>query len=447
MVSYFKETAFTKLLQRGEIDMQLTMTQRQELKLIMTMELRQAIELLQYSTFELEQFIREQEAENPLIELKDRSGPVSYDAPVSKAASGEGLRTDWLKAPDALYRDDLVSMVRLNFSDEESVLLLSYLIMNLDDNGYLTLPENCGIGEEILTAGIRMLQEIGPAGIGARNLQECLLLQLDEEEDQLAMQMVSHCFTLLTSRKWKEIAQALQVTLADVKSAFDRIRTLNPKPCSLINDQQTDYTFPDVIVVEREGNLEFSLNDGHLPEVKLNTDYLPYLDAKDGVGNYLAERHKQYRWLLSSLEQRRETLIKIIRVLAQKQQAFFIKGPEALNPLTMREVAEEIGMHESTISRATANKVIRTPAGTFEMKLLFSSKLESDGGLSVSQNKVKTLLRQYIDQENKHRPLSDQKLAERFKKEHGITVSRRTISKYRDELNIPSSSQRKDIII
>ncbi|MFC7364048.1 MULTISPECIES: RNA polymerase factor sigma-54 [Bhargavaea] len=427
--------------------MQLTMTQRQELKLIMTMELRQAIELLQYSTFELEQFIREQEAENPLIELKERDDTGSYDSPFPKVSGGEGLKTDWIKAPDALYRDDLVSMVRLTYSDEDSIRLLSYLIQNLDDNGYLILPEDCKIGEDLLTLGIRMLQEIGPSGIGARNLQECLLLQLDEESDSLARQIVSHCFSLLASRKWKEIAQALQITLADVKSAVDQIQTLNPKPCSLINDQQTDYTFPDVIVTEREGNLEFLLNDGHLPEVKLNSDYLPYLNAKDEVGSYLAERHKQYRWLLNSLEQRRETLIKIVRVLAEKQQAFFIKGPEALNPLTMREVAEEIGMHESTISRATANKIIKTPSGTFEMKSLFTSKLESADGLSVSQSKVKSLLRKYIDQENKSRPLSDQKLAERLKDEQGITVSRRTISKYREEMNIPSSAQRKDIVV
>ena len=427
--------------------MQLTMTQRQELKLIMTMELRQAIELLQYSTFELEQFIREQEAENPLIELKERDAAGAYDSPSPKASGGEGLRSDWLKAPNALYRDDLVSMVRLTYSDEDLIRLLSYLIQNLDDNGYLILPEDRKIGEDLLTLGIRMLQEIGPSGIGARNLQECLLLQLDEESDSLARQIVSHCFSLLASRKWKEIAQALQITLADVKSAVDQIQTLNPRPCSLINDQQTDYTFPDVIVTEREGNLEFLLNDGHLPEVKLNSDYLPYLNAKDEVGSYLAERHKQYRWLLNSLEQRRETLIKIVRVLAEKQQAFFIKGPEALNPLTMREVAEEIGMHESTISRATTNKIIKTPSGTFEMKSLFTSKLESAGGLSVSQSKVKSLLRKYIDQENKSRPLSDQKLAERLKDEQGITVSRRTISKYREEMNIPSSAQRKDIVV
>lgn len=427
--------------------MQLTMTQRQELKLIMTMELRQAIELLQYSTFELEQFIREQEAENPLIELEERDGAGSYDSPYPRASGGEGLMTNWIKAPDALYRDELISMVRLSYSDEDSVRLLSYLIQNLDDNGYLILPSDCSIGEEILNEGIRMLQEIGPSGIGARNLQECLLLQLDEQSDPVARQVVSHCFFLLTSRKWKEISQVLQISLAEVKSAFDRIRTLNPKPCSLISDQQTDYIFPDVIVTEREGDLEFRLNDSHLPEVKLNSDYLPYLNTNDEVGSYLAERHKQYRWLLNSLEQRRETLIKIVRVLAEKQVAFFLNGPEALNPLTMREVAEEIGMHESTVSRATANKIIKTPSGTFEMKSLFTSKLESAGGLSVSQSKVKSLLRQYINQENKCRPLSDQKLAERLKEEQGITVSRRTISKYREEMNIPSSAQRKEIVV
>lgn len=426
--------------------MELSLTQRQELKLIMTLELRQAIELLQYSTFELEQFLREQEAENPLIELKEQSDPARMDF-VSHTGAGSGLQTEWLKSPDTFYRDELTTMMRLTYSDPDLLCLLSYLIQNLDDNGYLRLPEDCVLSEELIQTGIDMLQEIGPSGIGARNLRECLLLQLESEKDSTAWELVRFHFHLLANRKWKDIGQAMNLTPADVQSTFDRIRLLDPKPCSLINDNRAEYAFPDVLVTERDGDLEISLNDGHLPKVALNTDYLPYLNTSGEVGNYLSERHKQVQWLMSSLEQRRETLIKIIRVLAERQQRFFLKGPGELQPLTMREVAEEIGMHESTVSRATANKTIRTPAGLFELKMLFTSKLEQDTGASVSQSKVKSLLKSYIDQENKGKPLSDQKIAERFEQETGIIVSRRTISKYREELNIPSSSRRKEIVV
>ena len=192
-------------------------------------------------------------------------------------------------------------------------------------------------------------------------------------------------------------------------------------------------------------NLVFHLNDGYLPTIQITANYSQQLQSKNEVSKYIQTQNKNVQWLLSSIEQRRNTIIKIVQVLLEKQQSFFINGFPSLKPLTLKEVADEIEMHESTVSRATSNKVIQTAFGSFELRLLFTSKLEAADGTSISQTTVKTLLENFVAQENKFKPYSDQKIAEHFNSEKGITISRRTISKYREELNIPSSNKRKDI--
>ena len=189
----------------------------------------------------------------------------------------------------------------------------------------------------------------------------------------------------------------------------------------------------------------FHLNDGYLPAIHMNKDYSQYLHVKNDASKYMNTQYKNYQWLLSSIEQRRNTIIKIVHVLLERQEDFFKNGFRSLKPLTLKEVADEIEMHESTVSRATTNKVIQTPFGSFDLRLLFTSKLETADGNTISQTKMKTLLENFIAQENKFKPYSDQKIAEYFNAEQGITISRRTISKYREELRIPPSSKRKDI--
>ena len=180
---------------------------------------------------------------------------------------------------------------------------------------------------------------------------------------------------------------------------------------------------------------------------QVNKDYAPYLHSKDNISTYMNDHFKNYQWLLSSIEQRRKTIISIMKVLLDKQKNFFKDGFQALRPLTLKDVADEIGMHESTVSRATTNKVIQTPSGSFNLRLLFTSKLEMADGNSISQTTVKSLLKSFVENEDKYKPHSDQKIADYLKSEQGITISRRTISKYREELNIPSSSRRKEIRI
>ncbi len=432
--------------------MELVLQQKQELHVKMTFELRQAIELLQYSTYELEQYIRQQELENPLIELKEKENHNLEGDRFnhrSKSSSTSETTTDAIHSSDAKMRDELFDLAKFMFSDKYTQKLLNYLIYNLDDNGYLQFQEldYLKFDEHEIEKGIHLLQSVGPTGIGARNLKECMLLQIQYTypEEVVAKSLVKNHLDLVANHKWNEIATTLNIAMTEVKDLFDFIRTLNPRPCSFISDFSTAYMTPDIVVEFKNDELAFHLNDGNLPSIQMNKEYSHHLHSKDELSTYINDYYKSYQWLLTSIEQRRNTMIKIVKVLLEKQNGFFKNGIQSLRPLTLNDVAEEIGMHESTVSRATMNKVIQTPNGSFDLRVLFTSKVSTIDGDSISQANVKTLLQSFVAQENKFKPHSDQKIADYFKTEEGISISRRTISKYREELKIPSSSRRKEI--
>jgi RNA polymerase sigma-54 factor len=429
--------------------MQLVLNQKQELGLVMTYQLRQAIELLQYSTYDLYQYIKEQELENPLIELEE---PYRFDegskGNVSSANSYEDL-IEYVKSNDACMRKELFYQAKFLYKNEQDQQLLNYLIHNLNDNGYLSLTENEYYTESEINRGIQLLQQVGPIGIGARSFQECLLLQITYNfpEEILAASLIENYLDLLANRKWNEIARCMKLSLEEVKEIYDFIKTLNPNPCPLFSDSSVEYLNPDIIVEFKDEKLIYYLNDGYLPEIHLNKEYSGLLNAKDETSKYIHNQYNSYKWLLSSIEQRRQTILKIVGVLVEKQETFFKEGFRSLKPLTLKEVADKIDMHESTVSRATMNKVLQTPGGSFDLRMLFTSKLETSDGSAISQTKVKNLLQNFIENEDKHKPLSDQKIADYFNKEEGITISRRTISKYREELSIPPSSRRREISV
>lgn len=433
--------------------MELGLQQRQELNLLMTVELRQAIELLQYSTYELEQYIREQELENPLIQLKEKDEKPVFEERLHRRSSLYGsseMPMDAVQCAEENKRDELLKQAKIIYSDASTQSLLKYLVYNLDDNGFLHLNDSTPsslFDENQIEKGIHLLQELGPIGIGARNLKECLLLQImyNYPENKLAACLVENYLNLVADRKWNEIALKMGISMAEVKNLFDFIQSLNPRPCSFLSNGSTKYLTPDIIVELNEDGFTFHLNDGYLPGIHMNKSYSQYLSEKSDTSKYVQSQYKNVQWLLSSIEQRRNTIIKIVRVLLEKQETFFKHGFDALKPLTLKEVADEIDMHESTVSRATSNKVIQTPFGSFDLRILFTSKLEMSDGTAVSQTKVKKLLESLIANENKYKPYSDQKIAEFFSAEKGITISRRTITKYREELRIPSSSKRKGI--
>lgn len=435
--------------------MELVLQQKQTLNLVMTTELRQAIQLLQYSTYELYQFIQEQQLENPLIELEEKVPDISYTSKpdrINKTVGTSHDPLDFIANNDQGMREHLIEQTQWLPINEGEKKLVHYLILNLDENGYLPLQVE-DIADELsldvgqINKGIKLLQQLEPVGVGARSLKECLLLQVKfyYPEKPLIQCVIEEHLDLLANRKWHDIAKQMDIALSEVKVMYDFIRNLAPKPCTSVSNFHADYLNPDIIVEQKGNGYVAYLNEAYLPEIRLNSQYTDFRTSSNEVSNYIQGHFKSYQWLLNSIEQRRSTILKIVNVILDKQHNFFKNGFSELQPLTLKEVADAIKMHESTVSRATTNKVIQTPKGSFDIRMLFNSKLATDDGNSTSQATVKLLLKDFVEKESKQKPLSDQKIAYHFKTKKGITISRRTIAKYREELKIPSSSKRKEI--
>ncbi|MGY4797203.1 RNA polymerase factor sigma-54 [Lysinibacillus fusiformis] len=421
--------------------MNIEIHQRQEQKLIMTPQLQQSIKLLQYTTNELERFLYEQELDNPLIEIK----PSSFQDQVNQTSS-----KSIIKKEDEIYniqtennqREELLVSANLSFKDED-LRIVKIIINNLDNNGYSSDPLK-NISDDQHRYGIQLLQQIGPPGIGARNLKECLLLQCDEN-NKLLYQLVQEGLSILAERKYSELMKLLKVTKEQLILLIQELKELNPIPLVLSALNEVEFITPDILVFIKDEKLHFSLNDKLLPTINLNNQYMNIaLTLSKPEQIYINNHYKQYKWLLDSLQQRRQTIIKIMTVVLQHQHQFFFKGMLYLKPLTLKDVAIEIDMHETTVSRAIRNKVIQTPVGTFFWKDLFSTKIESTK-TEYSQSSILEMLKNIFATENKEKPLTDQKIAEELLNNYSINLARRTVSKYREILGIPPTNKRKEL--
>lgn len=437
--------------------MKIVLEQRQMLKMVMTTELRQAIELLQLSTYELKQFIQKQAEENPFIELIEKDNYSSNYKKRSFRTGNEVDPIDFTASEEHSLHDELLEQI-INYElTKQQYKLVRYLILNINEHGYLTVTneevyDQLGVTCEEVEKAKKLIHKLEPAGIGASDLSECLAIQARKEypNNQLLVTLINNYLQALADKQWNRIAKELNISLARVKDLYETIQTLNPRPASSLATTRIDYVNPDIFIEKREGSNTFSvsLSDYYLPDIKYNHSYSNELMKTNELSQYVNDHYKKYKWLLNSIEQRRTTILKIMEVIINHQQAFLNNGtPSSLKALTLKDVANEIGMHESTVSRATANKLVETPAGTFELRYLFSTKLSTQSGKDTSQTKVKSIIEQMIDHENKYKPLSDQKIADELKMENGIVISRRTVAKYRDELQIPPSSKRKEIKI
>ena len=421
--------------------MQLVLEQRQDLKLVMTPQLRQSIELLQYSTYEIDQFLKELAVENPLIELEyDSSG--FKDRAVSSDKHSAVQAIDFVKQ-DVNKRDELYLLAKVTFHDDESIRALRTIIYNLDENGFFLNP-NEWLNEEEYERGINQLQKIAPLGLGACDIKHCLSLQIQyTNNDDRALFLVKHHLNDLASKRYNKILQNMNITLDEVLEIEKFLKTLDPRPGSFLNDTPPQYILSDINVEQYNGDFVCTLNDRYLPKITLNSYYMNLTNDCKETSNYISHLYSEYKWLVTSMERRKKTLSIIMEVLLKKQHDFFKFGQSALKPLRLKDVAEEIEMHESTVSRAISNKVISTPVGIFELRSLLSSKLQTIEGEDASRSKVKHLIKTIIKKEDKLKPFSDQKISDFLKKEEGIIISRRTVTKYREELNIPISIQRK----
>jgi RNA polymerase sigma-54 factor len=430
--------------------MRAELLQQQRLKLSLTKELTQAIELLQYSALELYSFLYEQSLENPFLEIRENHRIETYkrlpnDEKLNRIEN-ISISSDTL----ASYLSSQLSMIQLS---PEVKRIVHYLIASLDDDGYLRVEESevaslFAVTEETIEQAIQILQSLEPAGIGARSLQECLYLQLLRlpERNHLAEQIVSQYFSMFAEKAWKTLAKRLNVDIKEIQQVSDLICTLHPRPGSHYSKAESCFVTPDLIVERCDEGFRVLLNDEFLPQVIWNSSYEKKIIAHrdEQTERFVMEKQQQFDWLIKSLEQRKQTLINVMNKIIERQAECFEKGLNALKPLTMREIAEELNIHESTVSRTIKNKYVQTPYGTVELRYFFSSAVSfANANEDASAAQAKALIKELIESEDKSAPLSDQKLAELLKEKYDIVISRRTVAKYREQLNIPSSAKRK----
>lgn len=431
--------------------------QQQTLKLAMTQELSQAIALLQYSAQELTAFLENKALENPLLQIEH--GNVQPMNPLidRNRRKHQKAEKDWIEQiadKPITLEDQLLSQLNIKDFTAEQLKVIRHLIQNLDVNGYFLgdlneIAQTVNTPLELIEKGLKVLQTLEPVGIGARNLQECLLIQLEYEcpENELAQQIIGNYFVPFAEKKWKQISKELQVSLKDIQDVSDEIQLLNPKPGALLAHDTTTYIIPDAIVERTGDGFTVRMFDDPLPRISFNEPYYQKLSSsheKDQqVNRFLQDKFQDYQWILKSIEQRKETLTKVVAKIVEKQVLFFQKGPKYILPMTMKEIASELEIHESTVSRAVREKYAQTPVGTFALKTFFTSTIQTVSDENTSSTQVKNAISLLIEKENKQKPLSDQEIVEQLKTMEGMVVSRRTIAKYRDQLSIPSSSKRK----
>jgi RNA polymerase sigma-54 factor len=430
--------------------------QQQTMKLAMTQELTQAITLLQYSAQELAAFLETKAVENPFIQLETPSLKALHKKERAQSGAKAADDKNWIEhIADSSYTitDYVQAQFQLKELTDKQKRILRFLLDNMDENGYMTIDSKeaavlLGENKDEVQLVLDMIKWMEPAGIGAGSLQECLLLQVERRLDApfLAEMILRSHFIEFANKTWKPLAKKLGVELKDIQQAADFIRTLNPKPGASFGNGSSCYVQPDVAVTVSGETIEVHLYDDDLPKVIFEKEYFNELasHADKEVKRFIKEKEKDYQWLMRSLEQRQQTIQRVGLKIVEKQRRFFFDGPGSLQPLTMKDIAEELNIHESTVSRTVRGKYMQTPFGTYELKTFFPSGMaaSSEEGETASSNQVKIRIQALVSAEDKRKPLSDQAICSALLKE-GMAVSRRTVAKYREQLNIPSSAKRK----
>lgn len=490
----------------------LTLQAKLQQKLILTPSLQQAIKLLPMSTLELADMLQQEITENPLLEEElerseappETSAEGSEERPTAEATGEtqepakpepgpepepdpksddslneidyESFFSDYLdegyrprtsyEVPElppientlsttATLADHLDWQLRMTSMDDKAREIGEAIIGNIDEHGYLqaSIEEIREMGEysrDDVVAALDIVQAFDPVGVGARDLKECLLLQiakLDLGETPLEV-MVSEHLDHLQNHRFNEIAKAMKLPLDEVIHHCEIIRRLDPQPGSKFVNEKSHYVTPDVYVVKVDGKYEIVLNEDRLPQLRISSVYRRMLENKSdenqATREYVKDKLRSALWLIKSVDQRQKTIYKVANSIVRQQHEFLDNGVEHLKPLVLRDVAIDIGMHESTVSRVVANKYIHTPQGVCPMKYFFHSGIASIGGDHVSSVTIKQRIKKIVEEENPKKPLSDSKIV-KILEDEGLVLARRTIAKYREELRIPPSNQRKNL--
>lgn len=424
--------------------MKLELSQKQTTGLLMTAEMRQAISMLQWSTADLWSRVQREVNENPILTLESpgnfptvRGNGDAYQDPIDKIAQE---RKGW--------RESLVEQAGFLKLSSSSKKALLFLIGNLDERGFCRISEEeaasqLGVSVSKVTHARRHLLQFEPFGVGCYDFQEFLLLQIERQypDSSLLGILVSYHLEELAEGNFGKVAQALEVEEYRVEEAFDLIKSLEPRPLLSSEDTHVSPVMPDLILEKGEGG--YLLHDplSISKHIKWDEPLLKMYEQGQEAYEYLDGCYKRARWLLQCIEQRRKTVILVAEAIIRHQKKFLNGG--SLNPLTLKDVAETLGLHESTVSRAVANKVIQTPDGILEMKSFFITGYKTSQGAEYSSQQIKEWIKTLIHKENPLKALSDQKVSSELHAKYNVKVSRRTIAKYRESLNLPSSSKRK----
>jgi RNA polymerase sigma-54 factor len=459
--------------------------------LTLTPQLQQSIRLLQLSTVELNQEIDRMLMDNPALEREDHEGGEHEGAaPVPQAAGGNASSTpsepaapetdwsadiaaNWRGSPDddedgdrnfgtpatPSLRDHLLSQLSLTNLDERDRAFVMVLIDALDEDGYLTqpleeiaalLPPEAEAGMEELGIALRHLQHMEPAGVGARSPGECLCLQLrilqGDEPDlpahRLALEIAEKHLDLLASRDYTRLKNATGAGDDALRAAQRLIQTLNPRPGASFAKLEARYVIPDVIVRKSRNVWRASLNPDAMPRLRINRLYAELAAGARSGGPGISSQLQEARWLIKNVQQRFDTILRVSQAIVDRQRHFLEHGEVAMRPLVLREIAQVLSLHESTISRVTTQKYMATPRGTFELKYFFGSHVATEAGGAASSTAIRALIKQLVSAEDAKAPLSDARISQ-ILGEQGIVVARRTIAKYRESLQIPPVNQRK----
>jgi RNA polymerase sigma-54 factor len=477
--------------------MEARLSLRQSQRVVMTPLLQQAIQLLQLSTLELQEVVQKELLENPLLEevapetaegpepaaaTPDAPAPTPVEpAPVEPAPTTERQTDDLPFDLTAVMFDDhneerslvaqedreelpFENIVRsvnsltdhldeqLRFTVEDPLVrrIGNEIIGNLDEDGYLRaelaeIAQRCETTVEQVEKVLALVQAFDPPGVAARSIQECLLIQLksDPNPDPVSVEIIEDHFDELSRRRYPDIARALKLPLDRIMESVEEIMGLEPKPGRRFGGGDSRYIAPDVVVHKMGTEYVVVLNEDGIPRLRVNSLYRSLLrNSGDEARAYVEQKLRSAVWLIKSVDQRQRTLRKVTQSIVKFQRDFLDKGLPCLRPLSLRDVGEDIGMHESTISRVTTNKYVETPQGLFELKFFFHSGIASGDGEMVSSVSVKKMIQDLLANEDPAKPLSDQEVAQ-ILKGRGLTIARRTVAKYREELGILPSHQRR----
>jgi len=446
--------------------------------LTMTPQLQQAIRLLQLPVLDLSAQIQDALEENIMLEMEDlpdvpqTSAETTAEVETIQAEdswqqqsadriqdggwNGEGRPiNDFPDESGKTLREHLLWQLEMEHFTPRQAVIGEAIVDSINDDGYLEeeleeilggLDTASGFTLDEVRESLTLVQRLDPVGIGARSISECIILQLRQLDTttpglELAVELAQNHLELIASQSFGEMRRDLHTTEEDLHDALALIKSCNPKPGLAVSPAAAEYVIPDVFVRKIDDHWQVEISATGIPRLSVNQQYARLLRGS-GDHAVLRSQLQEARWLIRSLEIRNETLMKVATCIVTRQTAFLEHGDEAMKPMVLRDVAEEIGMHESTISRVTTNKYMHTPRGVFEFKYFFSSHLSSADGEDQSSTSVRAKIRKLIGAENPGKPLSDSKIAN-ILAEEGITVARRTVAKYREAMNIPSSSERR----